>query len=81
MFAEALKRWVSGVHDADYAETWSAFCGRVEAGASRLRDKLRRGETALVFTSGGPISAIVRALLGLCDERAAQLDVGKRCCH
>jgi len=74
MFAQAMRRWVSGAYDADYVETWTAFCGRVEAGASRLRDKLKRGETALVFTSGGPISAIVRSLLGLSDERAAQLN-------
>jgi broad specificity phosphatase PhoE len=34
---------------------------------------LGTSETALVFTSGGPISAICRELLGLSDETALQL--------
>src|SRR3546814_20682282 len=35
---------------------------------------LGRAKAALVFTSGGPITAIVRQLLGLSDERAIRLN-------
>jgi broad specificity phosphatase PhoE len=74
IFAEAMKRWISGEHDADYAETWRAFCGRAEGGVQRLRESMGASKTALVFTSGGPVSAVVRQLLGLSDERAARLN-------
>lgn len=74
IFAEAMKRWVSGVHDADYAESWPAFCARVESGVQRLRERLEKSQTALVFTSGGPIGAVIRDRLGLADDRTARLN-------
>lgn len=74
IFAESMKRWISGEHDADYAETWRGFCDRVETGVQRLRETLGRSKTALVFTSGGPITAVVRERLALTDLHAAQLN-------
>lgn len=74
VFAEAMKRWIAGEHDADYPETWPAFCARCEHAAQRLPTALGRSKTALVFTSGGPISAVARHLLGLSDERAIRLN-------
>src|SRR3546814_1842309 len=70
IFAEAMKRWIGGGHDAEYPESWPAFCARCEGAAQQLPATLGRSKTALVFTSGGPITAIVRQLLGLSDERA-----------
>lgn len=74
LFAEAMQRWIAGGHEADYPESWGAFCARVESAARRLQTALGRSKTALVFTSGGPIAALARQLLGLSDERAVRLN-------
>jgi broad specificity phosphatase PhoE len=73
LFSKAAARWVSGAHDDDYDESFSEFCARVEAALARLTARLGRSKTALVFTSGGAISAVARALLGLADERTMPL--------
>ncbi len=57
---EALVRWTAGVHDADYAEPWPVFSGRVVAA---LDDAASRPGTTLVATSAGTIGAVVTALL------------------
>lgn len=74
IFADAMQRWIGGEHDADYPESWRAFCARCESAAHALPASLGRSKTALVFTSGGPITAVVRQLLGLSDERAIRLN-------
>ncbi len=61
VFASAIARWISGDH-ADYRESWEAFRARVSAGAARLAAD--RG-SVWVFTSAGPISACVGALIGI----------------
>jgi broad specificity phosphatase PhoE len=58
-------RWVSGAARRDYDESFSEFCARVEAALARLTARLERSKTALVFSSGGAISVVARALLGL----------------
>ncbi len=63
IFAAALARWVNGAYDADYAETFAEFGARVQAALTRLSARLDRGRTAIVFTSGGPISAVAGQLL------------------
>jgi broad specificity phosphatase PhoE len=70
LFERALTRWTSGEH-ADYPETWAQFCERVAAGLRRVVARVGRGETALVFTSGGPIGAVAKLLLELSDAKAA----------
>ena len=54
-----MGRWTSGGHDADYAETFPEFRARV---AAALRDLAEVG-TAVVVSSGGPISAVATDLL------------------
>ncbi|TWB19095.1 broad specificity phosphatase PhoE [Nitrospirillum amazonense] len=70
LFAEAVARWMGGQHDADYAECWPVFRNRVLAGLARAA---QRGNTVLVFTSGGPIMVAVQAVLGLDDAGARQV--------
>jgi broad specificity phosphatase PhoE len=70
-FAEAMSRWVDGIHDADYPETWTAFCDRVER-ALATAVQGNKGNV-FVFTSGGAVSAVCRKLLGLSNANAAQL--------
>jgi broad specificity phosphatase PhoE len=68
MFEAAVARWVSGEHDADYVETWPAFRTRCREALEQLVARMPRGTDALVFTSGGPITAIVMDLLGIPDD-------------
>jgi broad specificity phosphatase PhoE len=61
-FEEATDRWTGGAHD-DYAESFAAFTARVDDVARRTTERVAGG-TAVVVTSGGPVSWTVAALLG-----------------
>jgi broad specificity phosphatase PhoE len=74
IFALATARWVGGEHDGDYGETFLQFGARVAAALARLAERLEREQTALVFTSGGPISAVAGRLLQV--PAALQLALG-----
>ena len=65
-FEEALRRWQR--NQDPYEETWPAFRERVLASLYSLANGLERGDTALVFTSGGAISVAIQYLLALDDE-------------
>ena len=68
LFSKAAARWVGGASDEDYDESFNEFCARVGAALTRLSARLEKSKTALVFTSGGAISAVAKQLLGLPDE-------------
>ena len=53
------KRWASGEHDDDYDESFPRFRARVRDGVEALAEV----GTAVVVTSGGPISAVSAALV------------------
>jgi broad specificity phosphatase PhoE len=61
-FEAALARWAGGEHDAEYHESFPAFRARVEASLTVLLERLEPGATAVVFTSGGPVSWVTAAL-------------------
>jgi broad specificity phosphatase PhoE len=61
MFTAATQRWIDG--GDGYAESFEDFCERSEAAVRRTAERLGKGGTALVFTSGGPIAAVVSRLL------------------
>ena len=63
MFEEATRRWAGGEFDDEYKETFAAFCSRVADALSRTAAALEPKQTGVVFTSGGPIAAIVAAIL------------------
>lgn len=73
LFLAAFARWISGDHDADYAETWPDFRNRCIAALERCMAASARSEHIVIFTSGGPIGAICQHLLGLADDRVAEL--------
>lgn len=54
-FEEAMLRWTGGEHD-DYDEPFVHFCARVSAALDRAVAVLPPQGTAVVLTSGGPIS-------------------------
>ena len=63
-FEAATDRWTAGGHDHEYAESFADFSERVLGGLDRLVRHLGSGGTAVVVTSGGPISRVVTELLG-----------------
>lgn len=74
IFTQAIGRWVSGQHDADYGESWLAFRARCTQALDETIRQLGPSKTALVFTSGGPITAIAQNLLQIPDEHAFGLN-------
>ena len=67
LFDAAIRRWTGGEHAEDYAEPFEAFTARVDAVVERAAHELGKGETGVVFTSGGPIAWAAARLL---DEAA-----------
>jgi broad specificity phosphatase PhoE len=68
-FEAATDRWLSGEHDDEYAETFTAFRGRVDAALAELTD----AGTAVVVTSGGPVSWVTASLLAAGSAAYARL--------
>jgi broad specificity phosphatase PhoE len=73
-FTKAVARWTGGEHDADYTEPWPTFQARCVRALEALVQQLGPGKTALVFTSGGPITAICQELLQLPVSQAFRLN-------
>lgn len=71
LFAAAVERWTAGAHDHEYRTSWPAFRAAVRGAWLELAG-MQGGET-WIFTSGGPISVIVAALMGLPAERSFSL--------
>jgi broad specificity phosphatase PhoE len=63
-FNETIDRWASGHHDDEYVEGFPAFRARVEAAAARVVEALGPRETAVVLSSGGPVSWTTARLIG-----------------
>lgn len=63
MLEPALAAWVEAGDGTPSALSWPVFAAAGAAGLASLGAELGRGETALVFTSGGVIAALCAALL------------------
>lgn len=74
LFTQAVARWVSGEHDAEYRESWSAFRQRCAQALDAVVQALGPSATGVVFTSGGPITALCQELLGLPHEQAFRIN-------
>jgi broad specificity phosphatase PhoE len=70
IFKAAITRWASGQHDDEYDESWLKFQQRVQTGLDTAIGQLAHKQHGLVFTSGGCISVITKALLDLNDVSA-----------
>lgn len=64
-FNAAMDRWISGDHDDDYSESWQDFNNRVHGALDSVVERNKGAKSIAVFTSGGPISLISQALLGV----------------
>ena len=65
LFSGAMMRWMEGNADHDYQESWPQFSARCIAGLTMLANTVADAETAVLFTSGGFISAVCGNSLGL----------------
>jgi broad specificity phosphatase PhoE len=68
IFEKILLRWVNGGAGKPGIPTWEEFRERVASGLKRVIAENGRGRTVLLFTSGGPISAVLQTALGLSNE-------------
>jgi broad specificity phosphatase PhoE len=73
-FEEATLRWTGGDYDEDYDESFTAFGERVDAALRRTAERLEPNQTAVVLTSGGPISWVATSLLGGSADLWTQLN-------
>jgi broad specificity phosphatase PhoE len=62
-------------HEGPPIETWPAFCARVATGVDDLLRRHGPRERVAVVTSGGPISAILRSVLGLSNRRVLRINL------
>lgn len=74
MFTRAVARWVSGQYDTDYTESWPSFRARCLRALDHIVQSMGSSKTVLVFTSGGPISAVSQTLLRIPDAYAFQIN-------
>src|SRR5579871_5881307 len=70
VFGPAFQRWVMGEQDG-YVESYAAFRKRCWSALTGVLQDEAGG--TWIFTSGGPITAIVQQLLGIDKERIAEL--------
>jgi len=75
LFFPTMARWIQGDDAANSSlEPWSDFHGRVIAGLEQVRSNLDPDGCAVVFTSGGVISAAMIHALGLEHERSSEFN-------
>ncbi len=73
VLSAVMERWISGEGDPGAVETWADFSSRVIRGVEEIRARYGSGKTVAVFTSGGPIAAVLQYGLGTTDEMALRL--------
>ncbi len=78
MFNQAMDRWISGEYDGDYKESWSTYQSRIHQALQSVVDQTRKPDSnrqnVLVFTSGGVISVVAQALLGVPSEKMMHMN-------
>lgn len=74
LFSQAFARWIGGKFDGDYMEPWPQFSLRCNAAVDRISDNYH-GQSVVVFTSGGAISAIAQKLLDFPDAQVAKINL------
>jgi broad specificity phosphatase PhoE len=68
-----MNRWIAGEIDPASVESWERFTHRVIRGLEEIVAAYPTGKTVAVFTSGGPISAVMQYALETSDRIALAL--------
>ncbi len=74
VFEIVMDRWLRGEGEDAGVESWQGFRDRVLGGVRHIVGACPSGKTVAVFTSGGPVSAVMQHALGTPDRVA--LDLG-----
>lgn len=70
---QIIAMWARGELETGELETFLEFDARVTAAIDHIRRQQGRGRTALVVTSGGPVSVAVRCCLDITPEKTLGL--------
>lgn len=71
-----LRAWYADQsHDGPPVERWPSFCNRVVAGVDGLLQRYGPKRRIALVTSGGPIAAIMRSVLGLSNKRVMGMNL------
>lgn len=73
VFDRALARLLTGVSRLAEDLTVTAFIGRVKAGVEMVASQLEENHNAVVFTSGGTLSAVMHVALSLSEKETVRL--------
>lgn len=73
-FNAAIDRWIGGQYDDEYQETWTQFSDRVHRAFNNAITVNPKAKSIAVFTSGGPISLVTQALLGVPPEQIMRMN-------
>jgi broad specificity phosphatase PhoE len=68
LFEVVISKWVHGEIALPNVESWQDFCARVNRGLSNFLTRSVKGEVAVIFTSGGPVSVAMQRALHLSAE-------------
>jgi broad specificity phosphatase PhoE len=73
-FSETVDQWMAGAYDGEAGvEPWARFCQRVNAAVDQIMAEQGGGKRLAVFTSGGPISVVMKNVLGLSNQKTAEI--------
>lgn len=73
VFGRVMTRWASGRDKLNEICSWSSFGERVTSGIGEIMQGCDSGSQVAVFTSGGPIAALIGSVLKLPPEHAIAL--------
>ena len=74
LYDAALSRWSSGKHDNDYTENRTAFRTRIRNALEDIHNNAPKDSSVFVFSSGGPISAVVQDALDLSEDATRRIE-------
>jgi broad specificity phosphatase PhoE len=80
LFEAVIAMWVNGEIALQDVEPWQEFCSRVNRGLSDFLAKCAKGEVAVIFTSGGPLSVAVQRALHLSAQDTLRVSWMSRNC-
>ena len=68
-----LTGWMAGKYERQGMMGWKKFKERIMKGIDWITNKNDSGKNIIVFSSGGPISALMQIALGISDQMTAKL--------
>ncbi len=73
IFKRVMMEWIAGEHDFPGDERWCDFVERVQQGVMSLAKSSEPDKSIAVFSSGGPVSIIMKLALSLTDAKTMEI--------